>query len=465
MSLNHRKEAIRELLNHYREVFYFWWERRKELELPDLKADEAQFLPAALSLQLTPVSPTGLWVARLLMGFVLLIFVWSFFGKIDIIVNGQGKIIAGGYTKTIASVETAKVVGLFVEEGQHVKAGDLLIELDARASDSDHQKAEGDRQLALLQMERSKALLVAIQNNKPPILQPIKSVSEVHYQNELSHLADQWNDYTAKRAHLSSQVKRYSSALPLASRRAKDYAELAKDHDVSVHTYLEKEQAHIDLQGQLDDANHKLASLTAETRKFIQEELYQATRIWSGATQEANKAFAHSEQLRIVAPVDGTVQQLAVHTVGGVVPAAQAIMLIVPDKSALELEVYIENKDVGFLKEGQATQVKVDAYEYSKYGTIPGVISHVSRDSIDFTSNSIGPNTNKDPQNNKEGTKGLFYAVKVNLEKPSLYIDGKEMPLTPGMSGSVEIKTGERRIIEYVLSPLITHSRESLHER
>ena len=75
MSLNHRKEAIRELLNHYREVFYFWWERRKELELPDLKADEAQFLPAALSLQLTPVSPTGLWVARLLMGFVLLIFV------------------------------------------------------------------------------------------------------------------------------------------------------------------------------------------------------------------------------------------------------------------------------------------------------------------------------------------------------------------------------------------------------
>ncbi|MBU3627081.1 HlyD family type I secretion periplasmic adaptor subunit [Polynucleobacter sp. JS-Safj-400b-B2] len=465
MSLRHRTEAIKELLGRYRESFLFWWERRKQLDLPDLKAHEAEFLPAALSLQATPVSPAGRWVARILIGFIFLILLWSIFGKVDIIVNGQGKIIAGGYTKTIASVETAKVIGLFVEEGQHVKAGDLLIELDARGADSDHNKAEGDRQLALLQMERSKALLSAIQTSTPPTLAPIQGVDEAHYQSAVSHMNDQWGEYSAKRARIASQVKRYSAALPLATRRANNYAELAKDHDVSEHAYLEKEQARIEILGQLDDAKTQLASLTSETRKTLQDELYQATRIWSGAAQDVNKAAAHSEQLRIMAPVDGTIQQLAVHTIGGVVPAAQTIMVLVPDSQNVELEAYIENKDIGFLRDGQKAQVKIDAYEYIKYGTIPAIVSHVSRDAIDFSSNGSGSISNKDPQTNKEGPKGLLYAVKVTIDKPSIVVDGKDMPLTPGMTANVEIKTGERRIIEYVLSPLITHGRESLHER
>ena len=465
MSLHHRTEAIKELLERYREAFYFWWERRKQLDLPDLKAHEAEFLPAALSLQAIPVSPAGRWVARILIGFIFLILLWSIFGKVDIIVNGQGKIIAGGYTKTIASVETAKVVGLFVEEGQHVKAGDLLIELDARGADSDRNKAEGDRQLALLQMERSKALLSAIQTNTPPVLSPIQGVDEAHYQSAVSHMNDQWGEYSAKKARITSQVKRYSAALPLATRRANSYAELAKDRDVSEHAYFEKEQARIEILGQLDDAKTQLASLTSETRKTLQDEHYQATRIWSGAAQEVNKAAAHSEQLRIVAPVDGTIQQLAVHTIGGVVPAAQTIMVLVPDSQSVELEAYIENKDIGFLRDGQQAQVKIDAYEYTKYGTVPAIVSHVSRDAIDFSSNGSGSISNKDPQSNKEGSKGLLYAVKVSIDKPSIVVDGKEMPLTPGMTANVEIKTGERRIIEYILSPLITHGRESLHER
>ena len=465
MSLHHRAEAIKELLERYREAFNFWWERRKQLDLPDLRAHEAEFLPAALSLQATPVSPAGRWVARILIGFILLILLWSIFGKVDIIVNGQGKIIAGGYTKTIASVETAKVVGLFVEEGQHVKAGDLLIELDARGADSDRNKAEGDRQLALLQMERSKALLSAIQTNTPPVLSPIQGVDDAHYQSAVSHMNDQWGEYSAKKARITSQVKRYSAALPLATRRANSYAVMAKVRDVSEHAYFEKEQARIEILGQLEDAKTQLASLTSETRKTLQDELYQATRIWSGAAQDVNKAAAHSEQLRIVAPVDGTIQQLAVHTIGGVVPAAQTIMVLVPDSQSVELEAYIENKDIGFLRDGQQAQVKIDAYEYTKYGTVPAIVSHVSRDAIDFSSNGSGSISNKDPQTNKEGSKGLLYAVKVSIDKPSIVVDGREMPLTPGMTANVEIKTGERRIIEYVLSPLITHGRESLHER
>ena len=267
----HYLAAFRELFSRYRLAFRFWWERRDQIKLPDLKAHEAEFLPAALSIQTAPVSPAGRWVARVLIGLLLTLFLWSAFGKMDIIVNGQGKIIAGGYTKTIAAVEVAKVLALHVEEGQKVKAGDLLIELDSRGPDSEHNKAQGDRQLSLLQIERSKALLDSLTTNKEPVLAPIEGVDRSHYQSEVGHLQDLWRDYVAKRNRIASQIKRFGNSVPLAAQRAKDYKDLLKGGDVSMHAYLEKEQASIDLQGQLEDARAQLVALTAETRKTAQD--------------------------------------------------------------------------------------------------------------------------------------------------------------------------------------------------
>jgi hemolysin D len=464
---NHYLAAFRELFSRYKLAFRFWWDHRDQIKLPDLKAHEAEFLPAALSIQMAPVSPAGRWVARILIGLLLALILWSVIGKMDIIVNGQGKIIVGGYTKTIAAVEVAKVLALHVEEGQKVKAGDLLIELDSRGSDSEQNKAQGDRQLSLLQMERSKALLDSLTTNKEPVLAPIEGVDWSHYQSEARHLQDQWQYYVAKRNRIATQIKRFGNSASLAAQRAKDYKDLSKVGDVSIHAYLEKEQAHVDLQGQLEDSRAQLFALTAETRKAAQDDLYQATRIWSGAVQDVNKALAHSEQLRITSPVDGVVQQLVVHTVGGVVPAAQPLMFIVPSQHTVELEAYVENKDIGFMREGQSVAVKIDAYEYSKYGTIPALVTHVSRDAVDFSGSGTGQFADKDAGAKKDGgaTKGLMYAVKVTLKKPTILVDGKEMRLSPGMSGSVEIKTGERRIIEYILSPLLIHAHESFNER
>jgi hemolysin D len=133
--------------------------------------------------------------------------------------------------------------------------------------------------------------------------------------------------------------------------------------------------------------------------------------------------------------------------VGGVVPAAQPLMLVVPKVDLVEVEAFMENKDIGFVEEGQRAEVKIDAFVYTKYGTASGRVTHVSRDAI------------------QDDKKGLIYSVKVTLDKSSLAVDGKETPLSAGMSVNVEIKTGDRRIIEYVLSPLLQHHRESLHER
>jgi hemolysin D len=449
MSFKHKIEAWQALFKRYREVWGHFWEQRHELTLPELKSHEAEFLPAALSIQTHPVSPAGRLVARILMLLIVVLFVWSVLGQIDIIVNAQGKIIPGGYTKTISSVEVASVRALNVDEGQFVKAGDVLIELDTRSSDSERDKSEGDRQTAWLQAERSRAMLRSIDTGTPPKLTHLKpqNLDAQLLQDAQQHLQDQWRDYQAKFTRLEGEISRYNQALPLATQRAKDYAELAKTNDVSQHAWFEKEQARIDLAGQLADARHQKASLTAETRKAAQDALNDASRIAASSAQDVQKAKVHAELLKLTSPVDGTVQQLTMHTVGGVVPAAQPLMQIVPKQATVDMEAFMENKDVGFVQAGQDAQVKIDAFEYTKYGTIPAKVSHVSQDAI------------------QDEKKGLIYSVKVVLTQPTINVDGRKVTLSPGMSGSVEIKTGTRRVIEYVLAPLLQHGRESLHER
>ena len=447
MSLNHRFSAFRDLCKRYSEAFAHFWRLRHDLTMPDLEAHEAEFLPAALSLQAQAVSPAGRWVARILMAMLVVLLLWATFGKIDITVNASGKVIPSGYTKTIASVEIASVRAVHVEEGQVVKAGAVLVELDTRASDSDRDKAQIRKWAALLQGERSQAMIAAIDDGKEPHLKPLDGVPNEQWKDAERHLQGQWRDFVSKKQRLDSEVKHYTEALALATRRARDYAELAKERDVSRHAWLEKEQERISLQGQLDEAANQRAALVAEARKNAQDTLNEMNRAMAESAQDELRAGVHSELLKLLAPVNGTVQQLTVRTVGGVVPAAQPLMQIVPEQAGAEVEAFLENKDVGFVQVGQDAQVKVETFQYTKYGTISGRVTHVSRDAI------------------QDEKRGLIYSIKVALDKQSISVDGKDVPLSPGMSVSVEIKTGTRRVIEYVLSPLIQHGRESLRER
>lgn len=447
MSIRHRLQAAAALARRYLEVWRHYWRQRRQMDTPARSEDEAEFLPAALALQARPVSPAGRWVARILMGLVAVVLVWSILGRVDIVVNGQGKVIATGYTKTISSVEVASVHALYVEEGQVVKAGDTLIELDTRQTDSERDKADADRQIAQVQTACGHSLLEAIATGKPPQLTHTVDVTAERWQAGDSYLADQWRDYMAKRSRLEGDIARYGAALPLALQQETDYGVLAKTHDVSTDAWLQKKQARIEIAGELANARNQLTELTADTRKNAQDRLEDAQRTFAGAQQDVLRASAHHALLKLTAPVDGTVQQLAVHTVGGVVPAAQPLMQIVPRDSRVEFEAYIEDRDVGFVREGQQAAVKIDTFEYTRYGTVDAVVSHVSRDAI------------------QEEKKGLLYSVKATFSKPDLMVDGHPVPLTPGMSGTVEIRTGTRRVIQYVLSPLIQHAQESLHER
>jgi hemolysin D len=164
---------------------------------------------------------------------------------------------------------------------------------------------------------------------------------------------------------------------------------------------------------------------------------------------------------KIRSPVDGTVQQLVLSTIGGIVQPAQALMVVVPDGSEIEVEAQIQNKDIGFIREGQAVRVKLEAYPFTDYGLIEGIVQVISRDAID-TSQDRSQQRDKD---NRPVQQGLVYAARIRLMTNTIRIAGKDQPIGPGLAVQAEIKTGERRIIDYLLSPIAKTIDEAGRER
>jgi membrane fusion protein, hemolysin D len=435
------------LLAHYRETFFHYWKQRHQNPRLLLTEDEAAFSPPAIALEERPISPTLRFTAAVLVTLVTLTLVWSIVARVDIVVNATGKVIPSGWTKTVASVDTASVRAIHVVEGQAVKAGDVLIELDAREHEAEREKATGEEAAALLQVARSRALIAAIDSHRPPRLGSVPEVPAQMLQDAQLHLIGEYLDYTSKLAQLDADIEHYENALPLAVEREKIYENLLQNHDVSTDSWLAKKQDRVDLEGKLVDVRNARLVLITDTKKTAYDALTDASKSAASSEQDAIKEVSHARWLTLRAPVDGTVQQVAVHTIGGVVQAAQPLLQVVPAEKQIEVEAMLQNKDIGFVVEGQQVAVKITAFDYTKYGTIAGRVVTVSHDAIE----------DKD--------KGLLYSVKVVLDKPDIRVQGREVALTPGMSVDVDIKTGSRRIIEYVLSPLLRRQHESLHER
>jgi len=168
------------------------------------------------------------------------------------------------------------------------------------------------------------------------------------------------------------------------------------------------------------------------------------------------------------APIDGTVQQLAIHTIGGVVTPAESLLAIVPSEGGLVVEAAVQNRDVGFISAGQTVRVKVEAFSFTLYGLIDGQVIDVTRDAVSPAAND--KKNNKAGQNDgdnvgSDGNSGPVYLARIALSQDWMMTENGKVSLTPGMAVTAEIQTGERRLISYLLSPLVRHVSESMHER
>ena len=478
-SLTLRLQATRDLLKRYATIFSHVWKIRKDLDPPHRLPHEAQFLPAALELQETPVSPAPRIVAWLLMAFALLAVLWATFGKIDVVATAQGKIVPNEGSKLIQPIETAAVKAIHVVDGQAVKAGQVLVELDATMARADSTRTANDLTTARLQAARARSLLAALASGKAPRIEPpagigagigIERIAQEQrildgqygeYQARVSRIEAEIAKREAERRSTQEIVRKLEQTAPIARQRAEDFKGLVEKNFISKHGYLEKEQARIEQESDLetqksrlkelaaaiDEAKGQRNSAVAETRRLALDTLNEAEQKATGFGQELVKTENRGRLMTLTAPVDGTVQQLAVRTVGGVVTPAQALMVIVPKDDALEVEAFLENKDIGFVNAGQIAEVKIETFPFTKYGTIPANLVHVSRDAIN------------------DEKRGPIYSTRARLQRATMQVEDKTVNLSAGMAVTVEIKTGKRRVIEYFLSPLLQHGSESLRER
>lgn len=475
MSAKLKFQAFADLLRRYAAAFTHAWRQRAQMAAVDRLAHEAQFLPAALSLQETPVSPAPRVAMWMLLSFAVAALLWAVLGHMDVVATAQGKVVPNDRTKTIQPFETATVKRILVSDGQQVKAGDVLVELDATSAQADKDRVQGDLAVAQLQIARGQAMLAVVDKGTRPELARPEAVADMQFIEAQGLLAGQASEYSAKLGRIDAEVARREAELrstlelvrkleqtaPIAQQRAQDFKNLVDQNFVSKHGYLEREQARIeqeaDLANQrsrmkeiaaaLREARGQRQELAAQTRRIALDSMSDGQQKRAALEQEYLKADSRNKLMQLTSPVDGTVQQLAVHTIGGVVTPAQPLMVIVPRDNALEVEAFIENKDIGFVKPHQDAEVKVETFQYTKYGTIHAKVTSVSHDAIN------------------DEKRGLIYSTRVKMSKSSLLIDGTEVKLSPGMAVSVEIKTGKRRVIEYFLAPLIQHSSESLRER
>jgi len=469
------RHALADLCRRYARIFRHAWSRRKEMDSPDLHLHEAQFLPAALALRDTPVHPaprTALW---LIMTFALIALLWAVFGRVDVVATAAGKIIPNDRTKVTQPVETAVVKTIHVRDGQQVQPGQVLIELDATTTAADSERLRSESLTARLEAGRAQALLIALANGAAPQLKPLAGADAARMLAEQSLAAGEYQEYQARRLQLEAEISRRRAELqatldqvakleqtaPIARQRAQDYQRLVKENFISRHGYLEREQARIEqeqdlaasrskvteIRAALIEAQRQQNTLAAEIRSQLLDQLNLATQKAASLEQELVKAEQRNRLMTLTAPVAGTVQQLAVTTVGGVVTPAQPLMVIVPRENVLEVEAMLPNKDIGFVNAGQDAEIKIETFPYTRYGTLHGTITQVSSDAI------------------QDEKRGLIYSTRVKLARDTLRVENKTVRLTPGMAVTVEIKTGTRRVIEYFLSPLMQATSESIRER
>jgi hemolysin D len=456
-------------------------------------ATERAFLPAALEIVETPASPTLRATSALIALFLTTALVWSYVGKVDIIATAPGKVAIRGRTKVIQPSDTGVVHAIHVADGDRVEKGQVLIELDPTISTADKTRYTDQLAQARLDQARLKALL------SPGAVDPFAGVSapadlvaaararlEAESSEQAAKLAKLDRSVAEKRAEeagVDTEIAKYAAALPLVQARVDIREWGLRTQFGNKIDYLQSQQQLVEMQHEgvaeqkkRDEVEASLAELAAERSKTEAEfkrtvltDLAKADRDAAEAEDELTKAEKKTELLTLTAPVAGVVQDLAVHTLGGVVTPAQQLLRIVPADGEIEVDAVVANQDVGFVAVGQEAEIKIDTFPFTRYGLIHGRVERIAQDAVEEPQSELqqlrGSQSTSDEPANVEHASRLVYTARIALDEKGLVVDGKPVELAPGMAVIAEIKTGQRRVLDYLLSPLHRYGHDVLRER
>ncbi|UVK56945.1 HlyD family type I secretion periplasmic adaptor subunit [Mesorhizobium sp. AR02] len=433
--------------------------------------------------------------------FVATTLAWAYLGRIDIIASAQGKFEPTGKVKIIQPLETGRVKALPPAEGTHVSQGDVLLELDATEEIAD--EAGLKRDLASYQAEaiRRRAAIDAAREQKLPskpiipwgdeVPDLLRSREQNILNGDLGQLASNLNSLKAQRQEKLTDQDQFAQTIEtqkslistLQARVTMRSAAQAKDADTKSSVIDATETLKYQItqlaiqQGQLANAEGEAVVQAREIDKTLEafisdntQKLGDAERQIDDLTQKLARATAERERKTIVSPISGTVEESVITNVGQVVTVGQEVMRIVPDDSKLELRVYVLNTDIGFVKAGQEAVVKIQSFPFTRYGTITARVTSVATDAIpepDATQLEGNPAAQISNATfaGAERTQNLVFPVTLTPDKTVMSADGHDVPLTPGMAATVEIKTDSRRILGYVFSPIVEVTSEAFKER
>ena len=462
---------------------------------------DREFLAPALEILETPASPVHMAFLWIICALVVVGLAWAYFGRLDIIAAAQGKFQPTGRVKVIEPVETGRVAAVHVANDSLVKEGDVLVELDRSAPEADVKAAWEDLASARAEALRRRAELAAAKAPafaSPPavdwpddVAQPLRDRENRVLSADLGQLAATVASFDAQRAQktaerdmlrqtIATQQRLVATLQTRVDMRTKlvEAQAGAKAAVIDATETLQYQQTQLAMQeGQLASASTGLEVIARDSEKAVEtflsddaQKLSDAERRAEDDRQRLAKAEAAADHMTLRAPIAGRVQSSVITNVGQVVASGQEIMRVVPQDSKLEIEAYVLNRDIGFVHVGQEAVVKVELFPFTRYGSIKAHVARIAKDAIPSPDASAIEGDPARPTNAQgfaggERTQNLVFAVVLTPDVKTIDVDGVDRPLTSGMAATVELKTGSRRLIEYLFSPLVEVASRAMRER
>jgi hemolysin D len=466
-----------------------------------MNLSDREFLAPALEILETPPSPVHVAFLWIICAFVVTALGWAYFGRVDIVAAAQGKFQPMGQVKVVEPLETGKVEAISVSNGSLVQAGDVLVELDRSAALADAEGARAELASARAEILRRKTALLSARSHRFDPVAAIDWPDTVPLAlrerearvlaADLGQLAANVASFDAERAQKSAEAAKLRETIATQRNLVATLQERVAMRTKLVEMKSGARAAVIDatetLQYQITQEakqEQDLASLAAgleviarnsdkAVQDFISEnaqKLEDAERHAEDIEQRLAKAQAELGHLTLRAPIAGRVQSSIITNAGQVVTSGQEIMRIVPEDSGLEIQAYVRNRDIGFVSVGQEAVVKIESFPFTRYGSIRAHVTRIAKDAIpEPDANAIEGDptrvSNAAGFAGGERTQNLVFPVVLKPDAETIAVDGAVQPLTSGMAVTVELKTGARRMLEYLFSPLVEVASKAMRER
>ena len=489
-----------------------------------VRGRDREFLPAALEILETPPAPMPVALMLTICAFFAAALAWSFIGRLDVHAVAPGKIETTSRAKVIQPFDSGKVSAINVANGQHVKAGEVLLELDPAEAAADANSARGTHNENVAEIAR-RAYAVGVaraieeQASRTDVTRGFERAaidkaiagadSKIGFDanaseetrlrqravlaadldaldDQLADLDKQLAQKEATRQRLNMSISFENDLMVTLHDRVKTREEaISLKVGTKINLYDAKEELQKSQsqrasdQGQLIETEAALDELGSEKFKALSQfiadnenKAADAARKADDAWQSLMKATAKLERTKLIAPIDGVAQQLTVTTIGQVVTTGQQLLIIAPNEGPLQVDALVANLDIGFVKLGQEAVIKVDAFPFTRFGALKGKVVRIAQQAVDETeakralADVTAPSNNSPPQTSAPGQPESFvFPVTIELDQTTMKIGDADMALNPGMTVTAEIKTDSRRVIDYLLSPLAKLGSEAMRER